>query len=118
MFLDHPCEVVEPLLLKGDPSSWNEDNGRKAEGEGLSVLAPEGEVEKNRVRSVIVVPGEKNLLHVCKRDLQADHLLVFLLGNFKRDTIPFDPELTFPSRSLDRESSIVVGMARFRNFHI
>ena len=116
--LNHLGKVVEPFFLKGDSSPWNERNGGKPESEGFFILVPKGEVEKNRIRSIVVVPCEENLLHLLNGDPQIDPLIFFLLRDLERELIPLHPEPALPPWAFYRESSIIVCMTRFRSIHI
>jgi hypothetical protein len=66
--VDGLFQVVEPLLLKGDPPPGNNDNGSKPNGERLFGLISKGEVEEDRIRTIIIVSGEKDFLHPGERD--------------------------------------------------
>ena len=56
-------QEVEPLLLQRDSTPGDDDTGGKPDGKGFSLLVVKGKVEDHGVRSVIVVAGEKDLLH-------------------------------------------------------
>jgi len=54
--------------LECDPPSGNEGNGCKPQGKGFLCLIAEGEVEEDRIRSIIIIPREEDLLHLRERN--------------------------------------------------
>ena len=90
-------QIVEPLLLERDPSSGNQGNGCKPQGERLLRLIAEGEVEKDSIDSVIIIPAERNLLHSGEWNFQMDPLTAFPFWNFKVKLVCFNPHPALPS---------------------
>jgi len=70
--------------LEGDPPSGNDGNGGKPEGESLSPVILEGEVEQDGVRSIIIVSGEGDLSHPGKGDCQVDLFPFLARGHLKK----------------------------------
>jgi hypothetical protein len=58
--------------LKGNPPSWNESDGSKSHSEGLLGFISKGEVEKDGIGSIIIVPGEEDLVCPGKGNSQID----------------------------------------------
>jgi len=66
--MDGLFQVVEPLLLKGDPPPGNDGNRGEANGERLLGFLSKGEVEEDRIRTIVIVSGENDFLHSGERD--------------------------------------------------
>jgi hypothetical protein len=90
-------QIVKPFLLERHPSSGNEGNGCKPQGERLLPLIAKGEVEKDRIYSVIIIPGEKDLQHLGEWNFQLDPFAAFPFWNFKVKMVCFNPHPAFPS---------------------
>jgi hypothetical protein len=54
---------MKPFFLECDPSSGNEGDGSKPQGERLFCLIAKGEIEEDGVRPVIIITGKEDLLH-------------------------------------------------------
>jgi hypothetical protein len=83
-------QVVQPFLLKSDPPSWNQGDGGKSHGKGLLGLISEGKVEKDCIRSIIIVPGEEDFFCSGEGDLQVDLFTPLPFRNLKTDYIFLD----------------------------
>ena len=84
-------EVIEPFLLKDNPPPGNEGDGSKSQGEGFLSLIPKGEVEEDRIRAIVVVPGKEDLLDFGKGNLQVNLLITPFPGYSKEQYFPLDP---------------------------
>jgi hypothetical protein len=60
-------------------------------------LIAKGEVEKDRIDSVIIIPAEKNLLHFGQGNFQLDPLAAFPFWDFKMKLVCVNPHPALPS---------------------
>jgi hypothetical protein len=88
--VDGFSQVVHPFLLKSDPPSWNQGDGSKSHGKGLLGFISKGKVEKDCIRSIIIVPGKEDLFCSEKGDSQIDLFTPLPLRNLKTDHIFLD----------------------------
>jgi hypothetical protein len=80
-------------------------------------LISKGEVKEDGIRSIIIITGEEDLLHLGEGNFQMDSLSPLPPRSLKVKFIFFDPQPALPSRSFNRKPSVIVSMARVRNHH-
>jgi hypothetical protein len=57
------------LFLKRNPSSGDEGNRRKSQGEGLFGRIAKREIEEDGIRPIIIIAGEEDLIHLGEGDV-------------------------------------------------
>jgi hypothetical protein len=60
-------------------------------------LIAKGEIEKDGIYSIIIIPGEKDLRHLGEGNFQLDPFAAFPFWNFKVKLVCFNPHPTLPS---------------------
>jgi len=76
-------------------------------------LIAKGEIEEDRIRSIVIIATEEDLLHLGERNFQTDSLAPLPFRSLEGKRVFLHPEPSLPSGSFNRKPSIVVSMARF-----
>ncbi len=80
-------------------------------------LIVKGEVEKDRIGSVVIVTGEKNPRHFGEGNFEMDPFASSSFRDFKEKLVSLNPHPALPSRPFCRKPSIIVNTTGFGCHH-